>query len=179
MELSVIYITSQIFFVFNYIFLLLTYHVKNKNKILIYNTMSWISESIWFLLLWALSGCFMIVLSLVRNVVFWYNNKKSNTILQNVSFIIFVFSIVISSIITYNWLYTILPGISWIIYLYSIRQKDIKTYRILWIPVALCWILYSIFIYSIIWIIWDSCIFIYIIYNLISGKKYSENKKHF
>lgn len=170
MEISLTYILSQVFFVFNYIFLLLTYHVKTKKKILVFNTISCISDAIWFLLLWAFSWCSMIILALVRNIIFWYNDKKSNTTLHNISFIILFFSIIIFSIITYDWLYSILPWISWIIYLYSIRQKNIKIYRILWIPVALCWILYSFYIHSVIWFIWDSCILVYIIYNLFRAK---------
>lgn len=170
MELSITYIISQIFFVLNYIFLLLTYRVKNKKNILIFNTASGISESIWFLLLWAFSGCTMIMLSLIRNIIFWYNDKKSNIILQNISFIILFFSIIFFSIITYDWLYSILPWISWILYLYSIRQKNIKTYRLLWIPVELCWILYNIYICSIVWIIWDCCIFLYIVYGFFQVK---------
>lgn len=166
MEISTTYIISQVFFVLNYVFLLLTYRVKSKKNILIFNTISGISEAIWFLLLWAFSGCSMIILALVRNVIIWYNDKKSNIILQNVSFVVILFSIIIFSVITYDWLYSILPGISWILYLYSIRQKNIKTYKILWIPVALCWILYNVFVFSIIWIIWDSCVLIYIVCSM-------------
>lgn len=178
METSITYIISQIFLIFNYTFLLLTYHVKEKKSILIFSTISTISEAIGFLLLWALSWCSMILLALIRNILFWYGDKKNSTTLKNASLTIILFSIIIFSIITYNWLYTILPGISWIIYLYSIRQKNIKTYRILWIPVALCWILYSFYIYSIVWIIWDSCILVYIIYNL-SKTKHIQNKINF
>ena len=167
MEISLTYIVSQIFFIFNYVFLLLTYRVKTKKKILIFNTISCISDAIWFLLLWAFSWCSMIILALIRNILFWYNDKKSNITLHNISFIILFFSIILFSLITYNWLANILPWISWIIYLYSIRQKNIKIYRILWIPVALCWILYSFYIQSIIWFIWDSCILLYIIYNMV------------
>ena len=178
MTVSITYIISQFFLVLNYVFLLLTYHVKDKKKIIIFNTISTISEAIWFLLLWAISWCSMILLALVRNILFWYNKKTNSTILQNISLITILVSIVILSTITYNWLYTILPGISWIIYLYSIRQKNIKTYRILWIPVAFCWILYSFFIYSIVWIIWDSCILLYIIYKLFFTKL-TRNKINF
>lgn len=178
MEISAIYITSQIFLIFNYMFLLLTYRAKTKKNILTFNSISTILEAIWLLLLWAFSWCSMIILALIRNILFWYNEKKSNVMLQNLSFLVLLFAVMVFSIITYNWLYTLLPGISWIIYLYSIRQKNIKTYRILWIPVALCWILYNVYIYSIVWIIWDSCVLIYIMYNLFQTK-YAQNKLHF
>lgn len=178
MGIPIIYTISQIFMAFNYMFLLLTYHVKTKKKILIFNTISTISEAIWFFLLWAFSWCSMIILALIRNIIIWYNDKKSNTTLQNISLIILLFSIIIFSIITYDWLYSILPWISWIIYLYSIRQKNIKIYKILWIPVALCWILYNFFIYSIVWVVWDTCILTYITCSLLQTK-YVQNRNHF
>lgn len=169
MEPFIIYIISQIFFVLNYIFLLLTYHVQNRKKIFIFNTISLISEAIWFLLLWARSGWYMLIFAFFRNIIVWYCNKKSNSV-RNISFIILCFTILIISALTYNGIYSILPWIAWIIYLYSLHQKNTNTYKILWIPVELCWILYNVCIQSIMWIVWDTCILTYIIYNLYTLK---------
>ena len=76
MEVSLIYIMSQIFIIFDYIFLGISYQMKNYRKILILNIIALIFACLSYFCLRAYSGVAMNIVAILRNIIFIVNEKK-------------------------------------------------------------------------------------------------------
>ena len=70
MEITIQYIISQIFTIISYIFLALTYQVKNRKTVITFNLLAQVSFIVAYILLGAWSGLAMVFVAIVRNVIF-------------------------------------------------------------------------------------------------------------
>ena len=84
MELTLTYILSQVFIILNYIFLIITYQLKDRNKILFFNICSLTSAGLSYICLSAYTGIAMVIISILRNILFLFNEKK-NGISKNIT----------------------------------------------------------------------------------------------
>ena len=165
MELTTQYIASQIITIFVYVFLSLTYCIKNRKLILTFCFLSNFLNGIAFILLGAYTSAAMSAISIFRDIIFLIDQKlngKSDKITKKDIFLLcFVYGIsIISIIITFKGFLTLLYAIGSMLYTYSIWQKDNKIYRILGIPVTLLVILDSIYIKSIFGVILQTVVLI-------------------
>lgn len=157
------YILSQIFVIINYLFLIITYQLKDNKKILILNTIACISSTIAFFLLDAYIGCSMTLIAVIRNIIF-NKDKSINSLL-----IIFILMLLFS-IYTYENLFSLVPVCGTLLYTISIWQNNNKVYKILGIPVEICWLFYQIYILSIFGIILELVLFVSVIVGIIKEK---------
>ena len=147
-----LYLLSQIFVILSIILLGVTYFLKNKTQILILCIFYCVFYGIHYLLLGALTGSMMNLVSLIRNYCFFRNSKKN----KKNSKIMLVFLVLIAIIfcfITYKDVFCIISLIASIISTYSIWQDNIKVYKVLAIPVSICFLIYAVHINSILAII--------------------------
>lgn len=158
------YIISQIFILINYIFLILTYQIKSGKKILLYSTIGCFSSAIGFFFLNAYSGCVMALIAVLRNLLFMTNNNRK------VSLFITIFLILIVSIYTYQCVFSILPVIATLLYSISLYDKECKLYRIYGIPIEICWLLYHIYLFSVVGITFETILFISVLIGVIKSK---------
>ena len=153
-NLSSQYIASQIVIIFVYIFLSLTYCVKNRKVILAFSFLSNFLNSIAFLLLGAYTSSAMCAISIFRDIVFIVDQKingKSDTITKkDYAILAMIYGIsIISIILTFKGFWTLLYAAGSMLYTYSIWQKNNKVYKFMGIPVTLIVIVDSIYIKSV------------------------------
>ena len=164
-ELTTQYIASQIATIFVYVFLSLTYCVKNRKLILALSFTSNFLNSIAFILLGAYTSSAMCAISIFRDIVFIIDQKingKSDKITKkDIFLLLLIYGISISAIIiTFNGFLTLLYTVASMLYTYSIWQKNNKVYRFMGMPVTLISILDSIYIKSIFGVILQAIVFI-------------------
>ena len=128
MDWSITYIVSQIFTILTYLFLALTYYAKDRKKLLILSFLSISANIIAYILLSAWSGVAMCIIALIRNVIFFVDEKKNGkreTINKiDIIILIILYSIsIISAIFTYEGLYGLLSVFAAMLYTFSVWQK--------------------------------------------------------
>lgn len=151
MEVTIQYIISQVFTIISYIFLALTYHMKNRKTILILNILTQIAFTIAYVLLGAWSGLAMAIVAMARNVIFILdenkNEKREHMNKTDISILVILYIIsMISAIFTYERFFSLLPVFATMIYTYAVCQKNIKLYKLLGIPIEILWTCYNIYI---------------------------------
>ena len=154
------YILSQLFIIINYIFLVITYQLKNRKKILIFNNLAIIFTLLSFYLLNGFSAVAVSIISLVRNLLFMFADKKNNKKLDLSILILIIILTIISGIYTFEGFWSLMPVIAAILYTFSIWQKNTKIFRLLGILVSILWILYDIYVFSIFAVILESTVLI-------------------
>lgn len=162
---SITYILSQVFTIINYALLGVTYYAKDRKKILIISFLSIIATAISYILLDAWTGVVMCVVALIRNIIFYIDEKKNGkreTInKKDVVILIILYSItIIFTVFTYDGFLSLLSVIATMIYTFSVWQKKTKVYKLLGIPVGILWILYNIYVKSIFGIILETILLI-------------------
>lgn len=165
MEITITYILSQIFIIISYIFLITTYYLKSRKKIIIINFAALFTTGISFLFLSAYSWMAMILLAMIRNIIFLNDEKKygktEKITSRDIQILIILITIsIILATITYNGFLSLLSVIATMLYTVSVWQKNPKIYKILWAPIWLLWIWYNIYIMSLFWIILESIVLI-------------------
>lgn len=158
MELTTTYIISQVFTIIMYIFLGITYYVKDRKKLLVIHFIATISIAIAYILLGAWTGFAMSIVVLIRNMIFLLDEKKNgkrDTINKTdiiILIVLYIISIVFA-VFSYDGIFSLLSVAATMLNTYSVWQKDIKVYKLLGAPICMLWILYNIYIMSIFGII--------------------------
>lgn len=164
------YIISQLFVVFAMLSLGATYLCKDKKKIVALGILYAILYGGQYLLLGAMTGFAMNIISIIRNIWFYINaknNKKNNLIVL----IVLIVLAIIFGAISYSNIFSIIPVIASILYTYSIWQDNVKTYRWLALPISALWITYNICSKSIFGIIAELILLIVEIIGIIKIQK--------
>lgn len=142
MELSITYIFSQILVVLYYLIYSGTFHLKEKNKILLLGSFATLLSALSYFLLQAYTGIAMCLVAIIRNI--WFSKSKSKR-----SLIIIYLITVLLSVFSYQNIFSILNILATIIYTYSLWQESTKKYKLLGIIVNGLMIVYDISIQSI------------------------------
>lgn len=141
------YLISQGLVILATIFISVTYFEKNRKNILILFISYSVLYGIHYLLLSALTGFFMNMVSIGRNIIFYRHEKKKQE--NSIYFLIILFIIIILfGVFSYNDMFSIISMSASLLSTYSIWQRNIKVYRVLAIIVSICFIIYAIHINS-------------------------------
>lgn len=169
-RMDLTYVLSQICAIIAVILLGITYCVKDKKIVLLLAISFATFYGIQYLLLNAITGFFMNLVSIIRNIWFYinYKNKRKNSIFVLIS--LFIITITLG-LISYKDIFSILPIIATLIYTYSIWQDDIKLYRWLAIPMSLSWLGYNIYSRTLFGVINECILLIVEIIGIIRIKK--------
>lgn len=162
---SLTYILSQVFTIINYALLGVTYYAKDRKKILVIGFLSIVANAIAYILLNAWTGVAMCVVALIRNIIFWMDEKKNGkreTINKKdiIILVILYSTIIVSTIFTYDGFLSLLSVFATSTYTFSVWQKKTNVYKLLGIPVGILWILYNVYVKSIFGIILESILLI-------------------
>ena len=156
-----IYILSQILILISYTLLIITYHINNRNKVIMINLISLTITMLSYLCLSAYAGMSMEIIAIIRNIIFYKFDKNENNHKNNTNLLIIIYFLtVILAIITYNGLLSITSVLASIIYTYSIWQKNPRRYKILGIPVGILGAIYNIYISSILGIVLETSLMV-------------------
>lgn len=164
------YVLSQVFVIIATILLGITYFLKSKVKILSLCILYNIFYGIHYLLLGALTGSMMNIVSLIRNIIFFLNGKKGK---ENKLIYLIILSLIsiIFCIITYKNLFSIISLSASILSTYSVWQDNIFKYKIIAIPVSICFLIYALHIKSLFAIITETILLLSAIIGLIKYYK--------
>lgn len=176
MNPTLLYILSQIFIILNYVFLVITYQLKNKEKILLFSIAAQSASGLSYICLGAYTGLAMAIISIFRNIIFIINEKKNGvtekTTTNEILMLLVIYALtIILSVITFNGFLSLLSVFATMLYTFSVWQKSTRTYKILGIPVSLLWLSYNIYIHSIFGIILECVLMISAIIGFNREKK--------
>ena len=170
-----IYILSQIFVIISYLLLGLTYLKDKRKTILIIGTCSLIALEISYFLLSAYTGVAMVAIAIIRNIIFYFDEKKngkSDKIYKKDVLILIILYLItlISAIYTYDGIQSLFSVLETVLYTFSIWQKNPKVYKYVGIPTSISCIIYHIYIKSIFGIILEMIVFISEIIGIVIDK---------
>ena len=161
MKLTILYILSQVFIIINYALVISTYQLKNRKRILVLNLIALVSTGLSYACLHAYSGIAMVFIGILRNTMFYIDEKKglnSDEITKRniIELSILILLATLLSILTYEEPMSLMCTVATITYTISIWQKNTAVYKILGIPIAVAGISYSIYISSVMGVIFES-----------------------
>ena len=183
MELTLSYILSQIFVIVGYIFLAVSYHSKDRTRILMLNFGTLVMIGISYFFLSAYTGLAMIIIALTRNLIFLYDEKKYGKTeaitKRDIAILVAIYvAIIIATYLTYTSILSLSSVLATVIFTYSVWQKKTSVYKGLGIPVVMIWIIYNVYIMSLFGIILETTLLLFVISGLILElrKKYKRRK---
>ena len=181
MELTIAYIVSQIFVIINRVLLIVSYQLKSRKNILIVSLMALLANGVVYMLLSAWSGLAMVFVAMARNIIFMLDEKKNGKsqkiTKKDVGILVILYIIsIISAIFTYEGILSMMSVVATMLYTYSVWQKKTKVYKILGIIIESVWIIYNIYICSIIGVILNISLLISASIGLIREYKKISNK---
>ena len=173
------YTLSQIFAVFAYFVIGLSYYAKNKEKILLLTLTSTALFLIEYTFLHGTGAMIVNTIGIFRCIVFYIDDKKGR-VKNYISLLLFVvISIIASAIFLKSYIELMAMGAS-IIFIYSLWQRNILVYRCLGALNSTIWLVYNSIYRSVVGIIGESSLLIAtiisIIIYLVTNKKDSINK---
>ncbi len=182
MEITFIYILSQIFTIIMYGLAISTYFLHDQHRIIIVNGLSLIANIIAYALLGAWSGLAMCVMAILRNVyILWDEHKHGKRDkIEKRDYIFFGFIVtcaILATIPTYNGPLSLLATFSFLTYSYSIWQKSTKVYKFCGIPVGILSISYNAYIKSLFAVIFEVILLISAIVGYITEIKSNKDGK--
>lgn len=155
MNITWIYLWSQILTVIEYGLLGATYLVKKRKLLVVLDILSMAAGIGAYILLGADAGLAMSVVILLANFYYLWDEQKAGkhnklTLRDYVALAVVMVVIVALAVWTYDGPISLLSVLATILYEISIFwQGNIRVYKFLGIPVALCWMLYNAFIFSV------------------------------
>lgn len=156
------FIFSQVFVCLCYLFLGLTYVIKKRTLILLFNLAALLFNGLHYSLLGAWAGVGVVCIAVIRNVLFLIQQKiKALDKYVIDDWIILIFLLIISAftaVWTYDGLLSLFSIFASVIYTVSVWQKNIKVYKVLGIISGAINIVYFAFIGSIFGIILESIV---------------------
>ena len=159
MEITLIYIISQVITVAYYAILSLSYLLKDRNKILTANFVAHIGQASAMAMLNGYTGAAMSVIMMLRDLTLLIQErqkekgKEINKKIELIILVVTVILIVALTIFTYNGILSLLSVIATLITTYSLWQKNVKAYKLLGLIAGILWLAYNIFIMSIMGIV--------------------------
>ena len=134
---------AQIFGLLGAISMLLSSWQKTRNKVLTFLILDSIFYLIEYIILGALSGAFINVISIIRAIIFKYKDKYK--ILQsNVILLLVLLLYILIGIFTYDGLISIFPVIASILYAIVLWQDNVKKIRLGSAIMILSFLIYNI-----------------------------------
>ena len=181
MEITVIYIISQIITVAYFGVLTLSYLLQNRLKILVTNFIAHIGQTISMAMLNGYTGAAMSLIMTIRDLVLLVQEKrkiKGRKVSEKFDLIVLVVTVIVViflTVFTYNGFLSLMSVIATLITTVSFWQKNVKTYKILGIRANILWLIYNTFIMSIMGVVLES---ILLIASIIGYIKDSKNEKN-
>lgn len=166
------YWLSQLFVLVSYILCGSTFFVKKREFVLYLSSGVCISFSIAYIFLSAWTGIAMNIISLLRNIIFFLVAKYAakNKTLNYLQLLLILLLMGVCAVFTYDGLLSLAAVLASVIYTYAVWNEKSKYYKIYAIVSSLAWIVYNVFIHSILGIILETVMVICAFIGLIRNK---------
>lgn len=155
MEVTNIYIISQIITVIYFAMLSSSYLLKNRKRILVTNFIAHIGQTTAMAMLNGYTGAGMALIMMLRDFVLLLQEirkSKGKEISEKSDLMILIITVLLIitlTIFTYNGPLSLLSVVATLITTFALWQKNVKMYKILGIIAGVLWLLYNVFIMSI------------------------------
>ncbi|MBR3887941.1 MAG: YgjV family protein [Clostridia bacterium] len=176
------YIISQLFVLNNYVFAMLTYNVRKRKTILLFNMIAATSVLVGFALLGAYSGMAMSIITIIRTIIFLIDDKingqsKEMQLKDWIIFFVVSSMCLVCAVFTYeNW-WSMISIFATILYSFSVCQKNMFVYRIVGIPTSIAWIIYNAYVKSIVGVALETALLIVEIIGVVRFRKETQRKR--
>jgi len=161
------YVLSQIIIAMSYGLYGASYLTKNRKVLLGTTMLSSFLFMIAYVLLDAKSAIYINILSIIRQMLLLIQEKNQSQKMYVYVFFFNVISTILVGIFTYEGIFSMLPVLATLIFVYSSWQKDIKMYRLCGIFIEINWLMYGIYLKSIVSIVMECVLVVAVIYNYI------------
>ena len=165
--MMIIYYIVSILSIFLFV---ISIQFKDKKDILLIQTFAAMCYFIAYLILGSHSGCAIELIEQTKDIVFYEYEKKKKEI-PIILLIIFVSSLIIASIVTYDGFYSLMPLIINLLYFVSSYFKNPKYMRITMLLCGFLWIYFNFKVGAYIIIIGNILEIISAIISLVRYKK--------
>lgn len=166
-----LYVLSQIIIALSYITYGISYLSKNRKTILACTLCSSVLFMLAYICLDAKSAVYINLLSIVRQLLLIIQEKNQSQKMYVYVFFFNLISTLLVGILTYENIYSALPVFATLIFVYSSWQKSISMYRLCGIVIEINWLVYGIYLKSIVSIIMEAIILVAVIINFIKINK--------
>lgn len=128
-----------------FIFLIISTQEKNKNKILISQSLFYLFFFLQYILIGVYSASILCIVSLIRNIIYYFKTNK-------LSYFIIILVLIIGTITgiydinNYGLIIPFLPLIINLIYTYVLSKNNIKFIKKGFLICSIIWIIYNYFI---------------------------------
>lgn len=140
MFVKIIYYIASILSIFLFV---ISVQFKEKKNILLTQTFATVCYFITYLIIGAYSGCLIELIEQTKDITFYFyekNNKKIPVFLL----VIFVSTLIIASVLTYDGIYSLIPLIINLSYFISSYFKNPKYIRIVMLICGFVWAYYNL-----------------------------------
>lgn len=181
MEITLIYIISQIITIAYFGVLILSYLLQDRMKILITNFIAHIGQTTAMAMLNGYTGAAMSLIMTVRDLVLLMQEKKKakgkkvSERFDLIVLIVTVIAVILLTVFTYNGPLSLLSVIATLVTTFALWQKNVKMYKILGIVAGILWLAYNIVLMSIMGIILESALLIASTIGYIRDSKKEKN----
>ena len=151
-DLNVWYIVSQIFALICFLFDLIAVQRKKKTELLKMDTAAAFCSFLHYAFLGAWPGMVNKIITTVRNAIATYeakHNRKSHNLLP----IIFIVLYICLGVFTFDSFFSLLPMLAATLYTVVIYTGDVAKIRYVYVVTNLIWLIYNIFVFSIVGIV--------------------------
>lgn len=164
------FIISQVFVILAMLSLGISYLQKDKKIIMILCILYSLFYGGQYLLLGAITGFAMNIVSIIRNIWFYINAKSKKK--NNIIVLIMLSTLaIIFGMISYKDLFSLIPIVATILFTYSVWQDNTKIYKYLALPISALWISYNICFKSMFGIIAEFVLLLFEIIGIIKMKR--------
>ena len=161
------YVLSQVFTAISYALYGSSYLTKNRYMLLVNTMLSSVFFIVAYTLLGATSAVYINVLSIIRQILLLIQEKNQSQRMYVYVFFFNVISTILVGVFTYEGIFSALPALGTLIFVYSSWQKDIKMYRLCGIFIEFNWLVYGIYLRSVVSIVMECILVPVVIYNFV------------
>lgn len=138
-------IVAQLFGLFALITWNVSVQLKDKKRVMAYQTIANFSYGLQYIFLGAITAGLMNFISVVRCFLLFEQEKKKEKPSKKM-FYIFSLIIIIIGFLTYKDITSLIPVLISLLYTYSVFQSDMKVFRIIFFIGGICWLSYNILV---------------------------------
>lgn len=164
-------IPAHICALIGFIFLIISTQVKEKNKILLFQSLFSFFFFLQYILLGVYSAGILNLVSLVRNIVYYKNTNKIST--YSIIILTFLVGLIctICDMKNYIFIISVIPLIINLLYAYSLSKKNIVLIKKVFLVCSIIWVIYDYFVKAYIGLICNSLEMLSYVMYFIRSKK--------
>lgn len=164
-------IPAHICALIGFIFLIISTQVKEKNKILLFQSLFSFFFFLQYILLGVYSAGILNLVSLVRNIVYYKNTNKIST--YSIIILTFLVGLIctICDMKNYIFIISVIPLIINLLYAYSLSKNNIVLIKKVFLVCSIIWVIYDYFVKAYVGLICNSLEMLSYVMYFIRSKK--------